>query len=58
LFNNTGAEKKHISRGSATPHHKGAIAASPIFDLIHARTQYDKPQPNFAQRSHSTRLCT
>jgi len=43
-------DEKHISRGSATsPSQGGGTPAPPKFwDLLHARTQYEKQQPDFA----------
>ena len=43
--------EKHVSKGSATPRPKGAGPQRPqnFWDLLHARTQYEKQQPNFAR---------
>ena len=40
---NTGGEK-HMSRGPATPHPKGAELGRPpnVWDLIHTRPQHEK----------------
>jgi len=42
--------------GSATPHPKGQVPASPkMSSLLHARTRYEKQQPNVSSSSSRRR---